>query len=1285
MKPNMQDSDTFFKSAEDVYCSIAEDQHRKGDAELLIDLRDWFINVCDFDPRTGQALPNDLGAFLNNIRKSVSADHDGVPKDRLSRIVDHSGDSIKSIIANPRDAVHRAHAIMPIYAAREVDSTSVQWLSRKPGRTLRDKLSGKPYIKAVNRRMCVDTSENRLLKAFITRLEQFLLARNDAFAEDPQGYTFELLQLITRWFQDSETQAIGSWSNLPPNNTLLQDKNYRKVWDAWLWLQALDENIYDDHTRLRRDVLTAIFWTILSSVDHIDGVRILQQPCYFDYDDYNIIFDLNIQGMYYPHLEKAKDTLNGRKREIDPKGNEDLPGWLKIEFNCPSKDEFEVRVGLKSVIVNCQSQESIRQLLNNEGDRRDLQFDYGWPAIKAITDESLSFLFGNYNTRISDQEGDDQELPVSCNEMVLDLGAPRPKYTADLDSEKKLPFRLVRQYWDSDSYGRVGVDCGTTSGIMLRPEVTTISILSLFSENASFSTGVLSNAAMEFTRNISNYLKPEKLTYLVPDAINEFSLENIRRSLNFYFPESAPLPRSIAGIFAWQASKGFMQSDIQQGDIVLVTENSFAGIVLTPVVGFVSPELSESLPESKGVHWERHPSMVIKGDSVVDVVKRVLDKEDWPLSQEIADLFGFTGLTDELDSLSWIDPEMEWYSLPSDFRDRLRQEVGQNRIQSDDIDKAIKTIPGKRKKNNVFLLPLDNSFKKPKKKDSNIWLGSAWSLTKGGQTLNEWQLKAGDIPLWRDHLPELSIRVPIDGRWGQFFLVKEATVTPQKGKKVRIPVKESFTLRSGKPHYQFPLLQGTGGQELHYMAYLKSSAFPLQKDTVCNLKMTYTYGADDSYELNFIPKHPNKARFNSIRVEWRELRHSNTAELMFPGFPDPHEWEELKTFPRKNGRPSDLFEWIKQELGKVRSIAEFGRCKGIIESEFREDRYGKKFWFADDDTFLHQNSFEAELDELPSVGDVVTYYKIKNHDGKFQGVDITVGNVPPRKCFLTRNLRFPVLTVWDHAHSLSEVQVPDRFRQIIQEGVKDALYLISRDDTYQNLKDELFFFLSCLHKDTPNEVSSTLMKILQDSETSVRPLEHYFRNIAYSIGDCTMEWQIRLLEKVLFFIKGNDSYRSTIGLQVLSIAIWRTEQLIFRFSQKEIHLIVENLLASLEDGLYNLIKNSSWDNSVYVNSYEIIKLEFLLALLRTRGSQDQCIKMILSPEKEITRKFVAIVDDITQKICDKNLELQSRVSLEVEKPPDFHNTPDLLYALRMYLTGDSGANAIQVTGVIDVD
>jgi hypothetical protein len=77
--------------------------------------------------------------------------------------------------------------------------------------------------------------------------------------------------------------------------------------------------------------------------------------------------------------------------------------------------------------------------------------------------------------------------------------------------------------------------------------------------------------------------------------------------------------------------------------------------------------------------------------------------------------------------------------------------------------------------------------------------------------------------------------------------------------------------------------------------------------------------------------------------------------------------------------------------------------------------------------------------------------------------------------------------------------------------------------------------------------------------------------------------------------------------------------------------------------------------------------------------------MVFVPDNDLTKKYVVLVDRISEIVSDEDIELKSRIALQIDKPEMFRNIPDLLYALRMYLTGDSGANTIVITGVSDED
>ena len=175
---SMELAEVTIDSVESLYEALLEDGTSKNQASLMISLRSWVTEVSEFDPVSGHALHTGIIDFLEVIAQNINSDSDDKEiKDRVYRIVNHVAEAIRAITENMRTKIMRDHALMPIYAAREIDSKSIQWLSRKPGRTLREKLSGKPYIRAVRRRSCMDSSENRLLKALVLRLEQIFIRR----------------------------------------------------------------------------------------------------------------------------------------------------------------------------------------------------------------------------------------------------------------------------------------------------------------------------------------------------------------------------------------------------------------------------------------------------------------------------------------------------------------------------------------------------------------------------------------------------------------------------------------------------------------------------------------------------------------------------------------------------------------------------------------------------------------------------------------------------------------------------------------------------------------------------------------------------------------------------------------------------------------------------------------------------------------------------------------------------------------------------------------------------
>jgi cold shock CspA family protein len=1337
-------------SVDSIYKALNGRDEIKAKALLMLMMRNWLTEVSSFDPVSGHALHTGIVDFLDAVAKSLQdASPEGEIKDRIYRIVSHTKEAVLAIMEHTRDKILREHAMLPIHAAREVDSNSVQWLSRQPGRTLREKLSGKPYMKAVRRRSSVDTAENRLLRAFLFRLEQILIERQNVLSAAAEETCEELLVSIQRWLRTEDAAEIGAWGNLPPNNTLLQDKRYRKVWDGWLWLQAIDEQITGDGKRVHRDILSVIYWNTLSLLNHSGRFRTVQQPVGLDYDNFSIVPELPVRGYLFPDNSNTK--ISGAiDRLVSDRGfgfidgcffhASDLMTCLRFDElqigdqllfdveetpkgKCAKRLEKGFRKPPRQIafeLLNEQinisvDEETISILIDrdqivlgqkNKGTKKKLKIelaalnDIPKMILSLVTDASFE-----YSEPTNNQSG-----PIRVDSSVVDLCSIRPAFTNNTGSQAHLPFRLLQQHWPLNVNGGLVIDCGYAKSIALHSDIETVSMRSLFSHSSILPDATKSSASMFFTKKLSDYIQADKLTYLVPDWGNDFDLEGIRKSVNFYFDESTPLPKSIAAIFAWQSSKKFVQDRVRENDFVLVVDSFDGGISITPVQAIYQQELAEILPETQGMSWERHPTVIVPNRSIHTAMAHNLDRDGCQTSEELLDLFGFDGLASDSGEVSFVKDD-HWYHLPCSIREALTQDLDLNILSNYAISDCLNSTNRDCRGVGVFILPLEDTIRKPDVRMDYKWLGSAWSPIKGCQTLNRWQEEADDIALWRDHLPELSIRIVRDGHFENFYLVKDATVTPQRGRTVNIPVEESFTLPAGQTHYSFPLQQGEGNKELQFVAYLKSPAFPLKKATACKLKMTYTYGADDPYELRFIPLDSAEAGFKSIRVEWRSASEGEVADLKnlpVPDFPARKSWSDFQKFPKEDGKSfSDLLDWCCSKLAGLNDLISFD-----YEQEFQSilnrrkvgylewgttDRTGKYYCRVNvegESVFCHSSQFIEAVDENSLYEGCPVYLDVFTNEKGPSGSNISFSESLPsqlqekaqdtinRKHSRTMeyaekgisSLRFPALTIWNHGQSLSESDVPDHFRNAIFEGTQRIISIIESENMPDTLKEELFFFLCCLHKDAPGIVGSRLLDAVKDKKL----LRKYYKNIAFAIGNAEMPFQQELLENVIDPID-NEGLTRSITMEVLSIALWRSKTLINKLTEEELGALTRNLYGCLEFDLQKIVA----DGKSYQLAILCKHLELLLALLRSRGIEGENFKMILSPDKDVAKKYVTLVDEVSRIVIDNDIELKSRISLQIDKPEMFRNTPDLLYALRMYLTGDSGANAISISGVSD--
>jgi hypothetical protein len=266
--------------------------------------------------------------------------------------------------------------------------------------------------------------------------------------------------------------------------------------------------------------------------------------------------------------------------------------------------------------------------------------------------------------------------------------------------------------------------------------------------------------------------------------------------------------------------------------------------------------------------------------------------------------------------------------------------------------------------------------------------------------------------------------------------------------------------------------------------------------------------------------------------------------------------------------------------------------------------------------------------------------------------------------------RFLFFTVWRDGRSIADTECPPRFSKAT-DSILDTL----RDATKHVVSDaDVMALMSSMHKDMPDECIQWIYDQVEGGKLRDP------RSVGFALGDVSQKWQQDIVHRLASDPQSN-------AISVFAYAIWRERNFVKHLSFSALNTLLPALLKRLVD-----VSSPKRVNAHDTDSSAIRKwaretaepLELLLGLLRTRASDDPDIKMLLQPHQKITKKFAEQIDRIEDIIAESNITLFSRVKINIQKPEGVR-TPDLIYALRLYLTGDDGVNAIRITSITDTD
>lgn len=1249
-----------WREFEDLYYAL-DDQNIRGDAEQILRLRDWFNGLCTFDPLTSLPESSNLSSVLQSIASDSGEEKElSQLNDRFSKIIQQVDLAVNEILFNPREKMVREHSFVPVPKVKHVDSKSIQWLSRQPGRNMREKMASSSKILAVVKNTSLDTSENRLFKHFLLRVERVFLARIETqslVAERPLYE--ELLSRIQYWLAQPEVKGIGYWRSLSPNNVLLQDKHYRKVWSSWQELRKLDETLLLDNKNSDQQLSTYIFWKILAYLSQHKEVKLVEQPTLFQYDQLEITTVVLIEGRVYLTGQPPQKLIIRLDNNL-----------VRVQLG---KKRLQLKMTARTIDVVDHSGTALASYMK------------GFHKVDRLVVEVNRLLVGHEPNSL--QQTTFNKF-VEHDPVTVEIGSLNTRVKIAGKKTHVAPLRFLRQFWQHQDEN-YPVDCSLSSALQLGDYAETITCKHLWNDN---NDSMLNVSIDSYVHSLKDLIGTRPLTYLVPDYLNELGTEQLRRSLNLAFLDARPLPMSIASLLLWQRGKSFEKTDIRDGDLFFILDSSADNLYMIPVVAKIQDSYKKRLPEMKGVIWERHPPLRISGSSSMELVEKSLNKE---LFSAVEGLLSFDEVFEAVGRLSIVSNDGKWLDWPKSLKEKLTDIAKSNQLIKGEFlaESRRHAVSFDR----VRMLSLTRTVKKPKWLEPGAWLNNSGLLVDCEDVIQNNIRFVDSGILWRDHLPQLSTRTVVDGIERDFFFVKDVPpIQPVRGKEVSIELDEKFVLSSGQNYYELPLFLGTSKERTKHSIRLESQAFPLTKNTECLLELSYTYGADQPYKLIFIPNERKNAEFRRVEARWTTS--GKKAEVSSPTYPRIYAWEDFKNYSDGVKRePQDLLDWLEREFEKIVAIRDFvfsgdnGKRITINTrgSEWFTDRNGSrccKFQHPRyGEIFIHQSNYE----DFDSCRYEISLDIVRSNKGNWQARSITEAGLLPKesKYVFSNSYRFPMLTVWNNGNNLSDESVPQKFKDLAQQAVEAATQLLfsrlHREDLPFEIERELQQFLCYLHVDMPIEMVNRLLTEIHKGDM----LGSLPYQLPYALGDVHADWQKSLM-KTLLKLVSNRGLKASKALDILSIAAWREPKFIFGFEQKQVERILDSLVNALQFDNDDL-KSGDKAKPLRWNSL-LRKLELLLALIRLRDSDEPEVSKIFSLESKTINAVTKIVEEInTNHGAKLNKQLaqaravKSRVKFELNKPDTMKNTPDILYALRLYLTGDTGANLITISGVVD--
>ena len=785
------------------------------------------------DPHSGHILPLRLSELCSEVYsrcKQVAYHHD-----RIYRLIKFLSKDIETIINLPRNRIERTHQMLPPNKAKSFDSRSLNWLCKRPGSNITEKLASVSHILCVKREFSINTSENRLFKEVLKILNNYLSIRQSIFEDKIDKEEAHLLSVISKWLRET-SDYIGVWKNIPPNNVLLQDKHYRKIWDAWGIIKKLDNYLNYDFRNAKIYRQQIFLLCLIQSLIEI-GVCFAEMPVI---------------------LEPDKENKEGGFHFVIP---EKIIGNLKVKNNYSS---FFIthKNNLISLIIDngkhvfCFRDSNQISFIGKIEEIKISEFEaFITKALKKLDLKKWK------NNLIKEDKFCESES------VTIDLYRSKLGWADSLDKNNSRDYSLIRQYWTEKNLGDTfkyycSMPLSDSKAWFYSENVPTFSMNNLLWNNRKEVNENYSKIANDLTKDIARKFKSKKVTILLPDIQDDLNenTKSLRLALenSFLNSELSFLPTSIAAVFSVKNS----WENIDSKTCYAVIEKYGNILTITPITTKKTKyykDLKNKLKITNGFIFEHHQSIKKELSDNINIFNDIAGLANQPIFSDN----------------QWNNPENNKEKEVVVTEDEIRKACPDNKTI-----KVLVVSHGVKVSSKFFIV--EELAKK-----------SSREIAKGGEILRNLEDAYPDHPIWTDDLPPLSVEVTDSNNnkvsIGLITSDHEPIITNGKKEILLTTREEKLFIPRNNKRPKFIIKRDIKGKTELFQAEL-ILPYPYPKEVQCRLRLYYTYAAAEPYRLNFLLEDQNLS-LNASIVSNKE----NPYKYSAPQLSNNANWEQIES------------------------------------------------------------------------------------------------------------------------------------------------------------------------------------------------------------------------------------------------------------------------------------------------------------------------------------------------------------------------------------------------------